>query len=123
MSSATEKHYHILLNSPPGTQPDSHAHLDPGFWKTPVDIDGPHLRWEAAESAARGEPESLDAGEPCAREDGVSGGGCEGEAEACRGQEARSEPVLLSMVFSFEAGGILRRLHGIRDRLCIMDFC
>jgi hypothetical protein len=46
MSSATEKHYHILLNSPQATQPDSHANLDSGFWKTPVDIDDADLTFD-----------------------------------------------------------------------------
>lgn len=44
MTSATEKHYHVLLVSPPsGSQTDAHANLDPGFWKTPVDIDDADL--------------------------------------------------------------------------------
>lgn len=46
MTSPSEKHYHILLSSPSGSKTDSRVNLDPGFWKTPVDIDDADLTFD-----------------------------------------------------------------------------
>jgi hypothetical protein len=46
-SSPTEKQYRVVSVSPSGPQADARdSNMDPGFWKTPVDIDDADLTFD-----------------------------------------------------------------------------